>query len=87
MVDTSSNYSITDVQFNITYKCRDSYGNIKLTYKVLFKNGWDVHRVVEIRSSDSAYNILARAFRETFKDDGLTVWQDKVEQAKRRGIR
>ena len=80
LVDSSNEYDgIDNMQFKIINREKNRYGKFELTYWVYFKDGWNAIRAVQVTSSDSAYKILARAFRETFKDDELTVWQDKVE--------
>lgn len=80
LVNSSNEYDgIDNMQFKIINREKNRYGKFELTYWVYFKDGWNAIRAVQVISSDSAYKILARAFRETFKDDELTVWQDKVE--------
>ena len=47
-----------------------------LTYEVILKRGMNVDKRITIISTQTAYKILARAFRETL---GITVWQDKID--------
>ena len=63
--------SFVNLQFKVI-----SYGK-HLKYDVVLRSGWDVRKRITINSTPAAYNVLARAFRETL---GITVWQDKSQR-------
>ena len=71
-VKNENGTSFTSLQFKIV-----NNGHCKhLTYEVILKHGWNVDKRITIESTQTAYKILARAFRETL---GITVWQDKID--------
>lgn len=78
IVKVAKDVDYDNINMKEVSESRRSFGRTtpKVEYTLKFNSGWDTNFTIKVKSSPTAYKVLAFKLREEL---GCTVWQSKIE--------